>query len=620
MESMMKIKNVFLTVILAAVLCFSGNLLAACPSMDVTGDCKVNLADFAVFAEQWMTEGTPDPAGMVWVAINDPGIGGGRVGFNGEMSKYETTNAQYCQFLNAALASGDIVVDVNDVLGASGTNTGQDFVGELYYDGDGVGDTNSGAFAGGGAARIHYSGGVFAVDSGFENHPVTYANWYGAVAFCNYYGYRLPTEWEWQAAADYKGNYIYGCGTTIDTNMANYYNTYHPYGTTAVGAYGPYGYELYDTAGNVFEWTSSSFYDYSLGIRCIRGGSWDRADIDCRVSGEGFWGHWFHDAVDATYSIGFRACRGEAPVQSVVPNVIGLTQAQAEAAIAAAGLVVGTLTEEYSESDPAGTIIGQYPYMGQEFLPGWPVDIVVSKGVFIVWVSINDPGVIDHEGFTGEMSKYETTNAQYCHFLNSANAINWITVYNNFVYAASDTSYSQPYYNLAGDGYTYGGATNGGASRINYIDSSFTVDSGFENHPVTFVSWYGSTAFCNYYGYRLPTEWEWQAVADFDGMFNYGCGLSINNNIANYNGSTHTDGTIAVGSFGEPSGYGYGMCDMAANVAEWTSSCRFLDCSGGSRVQRGGSWFNDGDFCGVALRDYTGPGYADFYVGFRVCR
>jgi len=28
----------------------------------------------------------------------------------------------------------------------------------------------------------------------------------------------------------------------------------------------------------------------------------------------------------------------------------------------------------------------------------------------MAWVSINDPGVPGHEGFTGDMSKYETTN------------------------------------------------------------------------------------------------------------------------------------------------------------------------------------------------------------------
>jgi formylglycine-generating enzyme required for sulfatase activity len=240
----------------------------------------------------------------------------------------------------------------------------------------------------------------------------------------------------------------------------------------------------------------------------------------------------------------------------------------------------------------------------------------------MTWVSISDPGVDDtvprdgipdHPGFTGEMSKYETTNAQYCQFLNAAKASNQITVYtDNIVYATSDIDYSQPYYNLAGAGYTGGGAVNGGAARINYTGSSFTVDSGFENHPVTYVSWYGATAFCNYYGYRLPTEWEWQAVADYDGGYIYGCGTTINNTMANYYDlGFRADGTTAVGVFGT---YGYGMCDMAGNVWEWTSSTN----SGSSRVNRGGSWCNFP--ITVSERNWGPPYYWDAYLGFRVCR
>jgi sulfatase modifying factor 1 len=611
----MKIKNVLSAAILAAVLCFSGNLLAACPSMDVTGDCKVNLADFAVFAEQWQTEGIPDPAGMEWVSINDPGIGGGRVGFNGQMSRYETTNAQYCQFLNAALASGDIVVDANDVIGANGTNSGQDFVGVLYYNSVGAGNTNSGAFYGG-AARIHYNGGVFSVDSGLENHPVTWVNWYGATAFCNYYGYRLPTEWEWQAVADYTGYYTYGCGSIINSNNANYNASSHPYGTSPVGAFGAYGYGMCDMAGNVFEWTTSFYYDY-IDILSIRGGSWDWGSIDCRVSGDGQWAHWTHYAVEASYSIGFRACRGEAPVQSIVPNVIDMSQAQAEAAITAAGLVVGTLTEEYSDTVAAGNIISQYPYVGGEFVPGWPVNLVISKGAFIVWVSIDDPGVSGHEGFNGQMSKYEMSNAQYCQFLNSAISTNMITVYNNVVYAASDTSHSHPYF------FPY--AVNS-HSQITYSDGTFSVRSrdgySMDNHPVTSVSWYGATAFCDYYGYRLPTEWEWQAAADYDGSYTYGCGTTISQSQANYydnvNGYTNPLGLTGY-PYTSPVGYypayGYGMCDMAGNVLEWTSTDHYS-----YRVIRGGGWDHYGDYCSVSYWDYANPDYATNYIGFRVCR
>jgi len=265
--------------------------------MDFTGDCLVDFADFAVFAGQWLDDGTPIPIlnVMTWVLISDPGVSG-HEGFTGEMSEYETTNAQYCQFLNAALATGDITASGSYVVGISGPYSGQNY---YYLAGAGStynGDTN------GGAARINWTGSSFTVDSGFENHPVTYVSWYGATAFCNYYGYRLPTEWEWQAVADHTvaDPYAYGCGATINNSIANYYGSTHPYGTTAVGAFGTYGYGMCDMAGNVWEWTSTDYYGY----RVIRGGGWFNIDINCTVSD---WDGNF--PVNVYYFIGFRVCR-----------------------------------------------------------------------------------------------------------------------------------------------------------------------------------------------------------------------------------------------------------------------------------------------------------------------
>jgi hypothetical protein len=230
----------------------------------------------------------------------------------------------------------------------------------------------------------------------------------------------------------------------------------------------------------------------------------------------------------------------------------------------------------------------------------------------ITWVSINDPGVVGHEAFVGQMSKYETTNAQYCYFLNEALASADIIVDGNDVIGNGGDYSGQVYYNLAGQGFIQDGATNGGAAGISWTGDSFTVDVGFEYYPVTYVSWYGAMAFADYYGFRLPTEWQWQAVADYDGSYTYGCGTIINNSIANYSGSIHPDGTTAIGVFGS---YGYGMSDMAGNVWEWTSTA-----DGGDRVFRGGGWVNSDSLCEVSQRYDNGPDYTSGSIGFRLCR
>ena len=244
------------------------------------------------------------PAGIQLVSINDPGVSGHEA-FTGEMAKYETTNAQYCQFLNAALASGDITVSNNHVYGANGSNSGADFVGKRYFN-----TSNNTTYS-----QITWNGTSFSVRSrdGYDmsNHPVVMVSWYGATAFCNYYGLRLPTEWEWQAVADYDGSYTYGCGTIIDftranysVDISNYCNPLNlsswPY-TSPVDHFPSYGYGMNDMAGNAWEW-ADSIHSGSYYVVC--GGSWGSSDFRCAVS-TGF----SFNLSYASYYVGFRVCR-----------------------------------------------------------------------------------------------------------------------------------------------------------------------------------------------------------------------------------------------------------------------------------------------------------------------
>jgi len=256
-----------------------------------------------------------------------------------------------------------------------------------------------------------------------------------------------------------------------------------------------------------------------------------------------------------------------------------------------------------------------YPRLWWEPRPNDSNEPVIPDDAF---VDINDPGIPGHEGFNGEMCKYEITNAQYCQYLNAALSDGLIVDYNNLVFDVNDTDHTRPYFIICND------PNEKYSSQIEYNQGQFAVRNrtgyNMAEHPVVEVSWYGATAFCDYYGYRLPTEWEWQAVADHDGSYIYGCGTGIVDVMANYDlqwgpgpsGLWYDTHTSPVGFY---SPFGYGMCDMAGNVWEWTSSI-----SGNSGVIRGGSWRTGRFDCMVGSSTNLNLDSMSNEVGFRVCR
>jgi hypothetical protein len=62
-----------------------------------------------------------------------------------------------------------------------------------------------------------------------------------------------------------------------------------------------------------------------------------------------------------------------------VPHVVGETQVNADGSILSAGLTVGTTTNQ-SNAAPAGTVISQFPYGGDNALSGTIVNLTVSSG------------------------------------------------------------------------------------------------------------------------------------------------------------------------------------------------------------------------------------------------
>ncbi len=128
---------------------------------------------------------------------------------------------------------------------------------------------------------------------GRGNRPVINVSWHDATAYAKWLSeqtgqtYRLPTEAEWEYAARAGTDTKYWWGNEIGSNNANCYKDYcgdnFEY-TSDVGSFAANPFGLYDTAGNVWEWTCSEYTENYNGkekqcstsaIRFVmRGGSW----------------------------------------------------------------------------------------------------------------------------------------------------------------------------------------------------------------------------------------------------------------------------------------------------------------------------------------------------------
>ena len=153
-----------------------------------------------------------------------------------------------------------------------------------------------------------------------QNHPVVHVSAQDAEAYCAWTGTRLPSEQEWERAA--RGGTegaVYPWGDELcpeGQSRCNIWRGEFPtrhegrVGTVPVKTFRPNGFGLYQTSGNVWEWTSSAWALDDAGQRVWRGGSYLCHVSYCnryRVAARD------HNATqDTTGNIGFRvAADGE---------------------------------------------------------------------------------------------------------------------------------------------------------------------------------------------------------------------------------------------------------------------------------------------------------------------
>jgi formylglycine-generating enzyme required for sulfatase activity len=126
-----------------------------------------------------------------------------------------------------------------------------------------------------------------------SNHPIVNVSWDEAQSYCSWVGGRLPTEAEWEyAARGNQENHIYPLNDENSRDKANFYgkkgNDIFEF-TAPLKSFDPNTFQLYDMAGNVWEWVSDWYSPTSYANspaadpkgpesgkeHVARGGSWD---------------------------------------------------------------------------------------------------------------------------------------------------------------------------------------------------------------------------------------------------------------------------------------------------------------------------------------------------------
>ncbi|KAA3614141.1 MAG: formylglycine-generating enzyme family protein [Calditrichaeota bacterium] len=235
-----------------------------------------------------------------------------------------------------------------------------------------------------------------------------------------------------------------------------------------------------------------------------------------------------------------------------------------------------------------------------------------------------------------EIMVTDVTNLQYVKYLNEALAKGTIIVkkdsvlgyypgdpFDGFKHEFEITEGNKLYINLGEPGI-----------RIKFDGKLFSVIGGFENHPVSFVSWFGANAYAHFYGWRLPLENEWEKAARGTDGRTFPWGEDISANVANYL-SSHTlfekmygkqITTTPVGFFNGNTHNGYetvdnkspyGLYDMAGNVWQWCGD-DYPDLH--YRYMRGGSRTNYEYNLFIWARNSAGPEFYSMYIGFRCAR
>ena len=358
--------------------------------------------------------------------------------------------------------------------------------------------------------------------------------------------------------------------------------------------------------------------------------AWDRLYtwIDLNVPDHGTWGE--HRKVPGNYHqrrLEMRtkyANRPEDPEQypTPPPEPVDFVHPQPQPPRQAPKLQVAGWPMDAAEAKRRQAAVGLPVELKVELAPGLILEMVlIPPGQFIMGQSDGcddeyPPCVVKIER-PFYMGRFEVTNAQYAAF-DPQHQSGYISVFNK-------------------DQSTRGEAANR------------------DRQPVIRVTWHQAMAFCDWLSARtgmqftLPTEaqWEYACRAGTSTPMNYGDVTADFGKLANLADqrlqnlarrdsprwlpaiAAVNDGAIVTENVGRYPPNAFGLCDMHGNVAEWTRSVyrpypydprdgRDDPTAQGSKVVRGGSFYDRPHRARSAFRLHYPPWQPVFNVGFRV--
>jgi formylglycine-generating enzyme required for sulfatase activity len=482
-----------------------------------------------------------------------------------QIGKYEVTNAQFAQFLNEF-----------------GTDSLYSFPMELI---DGK--------------TVEKIDGNWQAVLGYENFPIDHVLWHWADQFCRFYNLRLLTEAEWEYAAR-GGNMSHGyqfSGSNIADEVA-WYSQNSDGERKQVGLKTPNELGIYDMSGNVWEWcwdwfdgqyyTNSPLVNPQRGQnndgRVLRGGHIGSSVNELRVS----------NRLDAYYSpiigFGFRCAR------AVDPSSAELLPSAYFSVKPVNGTTETVFSFDASLSSISGDTIKEMQVRWDWQNDGlWDTDYIANKQItcryrnsgektirlevkdsnghvddYIKTISVVESGsddVLELEWIHVEGGTYDMS-----HFWNTTTHKVTLTSFEISKHEVTNAQFSKFMDEYGSDVIKFGAQAGNNiivphAWGLQRTTRGWRPTAGYENYPVVNISWYGALEFCRFYGYRLPTEAQWEYAAK-GGDKSHGYTYSGSNNaddVAWY-AETSNQKTHRVGQK-QPNELG--IYDMSGNAWEW---------------------------------------------------